>query len=82
MYSENKDFHRYILLEKHLRSLDISVNLFKRMEACKKLIIRSQSFYLVLVENYSIQEVILHIRRRAKVFRAMISGARLCHDII
>jgi len=72
IYSENKYFHGYILLEKHLRSLDISINLFERMEACKKFIIRFQSFYSVLVENYSIQ----------KVFGAMISGARLCHDII
>ena len=39
IYSENKDFPRYILLEKHLRSLDILVNLFERMKAHKKLII-------------------------------------------
>ena len=33
IYSENKDFPGFILLEKHLRSLDIPVNLFERMEA-------------------------------------------------
>ena len=82
IYSENKDFHGYIFLEKHLRSLDTSVNVFKRMKACKKLIIHFQSFYSVSLEIYSIQKVILHVKRLVKVFQAMISGARLCHDII
>jgi hypothetical protein len=82
IYSENKDFSGYILLEKHFRSLGISVNLFERMEAREKLIIPFQSFYSVSVENYSIQKVIPHVKRRAKVFQAMIFGARLCHDII
>ena len=79
IYSENKDFHGYILLEKHLRSLDISVNVFKRMKGCKKLTICWQSFYSVSVENYSIDKVITHVKRWGKVFRTMISGGRLCH---
>ena len=63
IYSENKDFHRYILLEKHLRSLDISVNVFKRMKGRKKLTICFQSFYSVSLGNFSIGKVIPHIRR-------------------
>ena len=63
IYSENKDFHGYILLEKQLRSLDSFVNLFKRMEGCKKLIICFQSFYSVSVENHSIDKLIPHIKR-------------------
>lgn len=63
IYSENKDFHRYILLEKHLRSLDISVNVFKGMKGCKKLTMCLQNFYSVLVENYSINKVIPDIKR-------------------
>ena len=78
IYSENKDFHGYILLEKKLRSLDSFVNLFKRMEGCKKLIICFQSFYSVSVENHSIDKLIPHVKRWGKVFRAMISGGRLC----
>jgi len=79
IYSENKDFYGFILLEKHLRSSDISVNVFKRMKGCKKLTICFQSFYLVSVENYSIDKVILHVKRWGKVFQVMISGGRLCH---
>ena len=83
IYSKNKDFHWYIFLEKNLRPLDISVNLFKRMKGRKKLIIwHFQSFYSVLLEIYRIQEVIPHIKRQGKFFQAMISGARLCGDII
>ena len=63
IYSENKDFRGYILLEKHLRSLDISVNVLKRMKGCKKLTICLKSFYSVSVENYSIDKVIPHVKR-------------------
>jgi hypothetical protein len=63
IYSENKDFHKHILLEKLLRQLDIPVNVLKRMKGHEKLIIRFQSFYLVLVENYGNQKVIPHVKR-------------------
>ena len=47
----------------HLRLLDFSVTILKRMKGCKKLTICLQSFYLVSVQNYSIDKVIPHIRR-------------------
>jgi hypothetical protein len=47
IYSENKDFRGYILLEKKSRPLNIPVNLFERMEGHKKLTTCFQSFYSV-----------------------------------
>jgi len=63
IYSENKYFRGCVLLEKESRPLDISVNVFKRMKVHKKLIIHFQSFYSVLVENYSIDKVIPYIKK-------------------
>jgi len=63
IYSENKDLCGYRLQEKQMRSLDVFVNVFEGIDCRKKLIICSQSFYSISVENYSIEKVSPPIRR-------------------